>query len=165
MRIMGVDPGLATVGIGIIDAVQMNAIQPIDWLVLRTKATKPLPERLTELYTDMQAILEEFSPERVVMERLFFETNTVSGIEVAEARGVLVLAVQQKGIPLLEPSPLQLKSAITGDGTADKRQMQDMVTRLLRLPAIPTPVDAADALGLAIFGTLSSVQTSTIMRQ
>jgi crossover junction endodeoxyribonuclease RuvC len=154
MRILGIDPGLATIGLGLIDATNSSKMQSLDWLTIETKPG-PLPDRLKEIHTDLTAYIKENTPELVVIEKLYFATNARTAIDVAQARGVILLAVQEKGIPTIEPTPLQLKSAITSDGSADKRQIQDMLKILLHLDQPPTPDDAADALALAVYGCLS----------
>lgn len=154
MRILGIDPGLATVGLGLIEASSPHDIRVIEWLTITTKAGTPSAERLREIHDDLAAYLEEAEPEQAVLERLFFETNVQTAMDVSQARGVILLTLAEHGIPVIEPTPLQLKSAITGDGRADKRQMQDMLMRMLHLTAVPTPDDAADALALAVYGAV-----------
>ena len=153
MRILGIDPGLATVGLGLVERAGQD-VRAIEWLTITTAAGLSLPERLKELHTDLDAFLAETKPELAVMERLFFATNQKTAIDVAQARGVLVLTVSEHGIPLLEPTPLQLKSGITGDGQASKEQIQRMLLQLLHLKEIPKPDDAADALALAVYGAV-----------
>lgn len=154
MRILGIDPGLATVGLGLIDAPNVHQIAVVEWLTITTKAGLPAADRLREIHTDLQAFLRDAKPELAVVEKLFFATNERTAIDVAQARGVLILTLADAGIPILEPTPLQLKSAITGDGKADKRQMQAMLVMMLKLQEIPRPDDAADALALAVYGAL-----------
>lgn len=155
MRILGIDPGLATIGLGVVDAQSVHQIACIEWLTIMTQARKPAPERLWEIHRDLGKFLEEAKPDLAVVERLFFATNIQTAMGVAEARGVILLTLAEHGIPVLEPSPLQLKSAITGDGKADKRQVQDMLLRILKLTAVPKPDDAADALALAVYGAIA----------
>jgi len=154
MRVMGIDPGLATVGIGVIDAYSAQDIRAVDWMILQTAAGLPLLDRLEELQRDLRAQLLEHQPELVVVEKLFFATNARTAIDVAQARGALLVTLAEIHVPLLEPTPLQLKSSITGDGQASKEQVQDMMMRMLKLTAIPRPDDAADALALAVYGAL-----------
>jgi len=158
MRILGIDPGLATVGIGIVEATSAYDMKAIEWLTISTAAGLDVPIRLQEIHTDLSELIIQHKPDLAVVERLFFETNAKTAIHVAEARGVILLTLQEHAIPLLEPTPLQLKSAITGDGQADKRQMQGMIQRLLHLQEIPRPDDAADALGLAVYGAIHNVR-------
>ena len=156
MRILGIDPGLATVGLGLVEANDRNDLTAIEWLTLTTKPHTALPERLAELSKDLMSYLEEMKPDFAVVERNFFSVNEQSALEVAHARGVILLALNNANIPVGEATPLQLKSSITGDGKADKRQMQDMVVRTLGLTEIPKPDDAADGLALAIYGALTA---------
>ncbi len=154
MRIIGIDPGLATVGIGLVEAKTPQDLRAIDWCAITTPAGLALPERLLEIVTDLKAIVTDYQPELAVVERLFFAVNAGSALEVAQARGAILAVLAEAGVPVLEPSPLELKLAITGDGQAEKAQMQAMVQLTLKLAEIPTPADAADALALAIFGAV-----------
>lgn len=154
MRVLGIDPGLAVVGLGWVDAHGPHRVSCIDFCTIQTTAGSPLADRLHEIARDFRDLLDEIQPDLAVIERLFFAVNAMSAIEVAQSRGVLLSILAERGIPILEPSPLQMKSAITGDGKADKRQVQDMLVRLLKLPERPQPVDAADALALAYYGAL-----------
>jgi len=154
MRILGIDPGLATVGLGLIESTSPYDIKAVDWLIISTAAGLPISDRLEEIHTDLSAFIKETKPDLAVVEKLYFETNVRTAMDVAQARGVILLTVKEHNIPLLEPTPLQLKSAITSDGQADKKQMQEMIMRLLQLQEIPKPDDAADALGLAIYGAV-----------
>lgn len=153
MRVVGIDPGIRTIGVGIVEKDAKGTLHARDWLTVQTQGTDA-SLRLQEIHEDLSALLEEHRPTLAVVERVFFAVNEKSAIEVAQARGVILLTLAEHGIPVLEPSPLQIKAAITGDGKADKRQMQDMVARTLEMKEIPTPVDAADALAMAIYGTL-----------
>ncbi len=156
MRILGIDPGLATVGLGLLEAKSPEDLQALDWLTIKTPAKAPLPERLAEICTDLCGFLEEAAPELAVVEKLFFAVNERTAIDVAQARGAILAALATRGIPVLEPTPLQLKLAITGDGHADKRQVQQMLLRFLKLSEIPKPDDAADALALAMYGAITA---------
>lgn len=156
MHILGIDPGLATIGLGRIQAKNRQDIQALEWLTIETPAGLPLPDRLLEIQTDLQTYITEHKPDLVVIEKLYFTTNAKTAIDVAQARGVLVTTAAALHIPIIEVTPLQLKQAITGDGRADKRQVQDMVQRLLLLTEIPKPDDAADGLALAIYGALQA---------
>ncbi len=161
MRVIGIDPGLRTIGVGIVEKDQNGALRARDWLVIETHGTDA-PPRLREIKEDLEGILEEHKPTLAVVERVFFAVNEKSAIEVAQARGVILLTLAEHGIEVMEPSPLQIKAAITGDGKADKRQMQDMVARILELKVIPSPVDAADALAMAIYGSLMRREEITV---
>ncbi|UPA22192.1 crossover junction endodeoxyribonuclease RuvC [Candidatus Peribacteria bacterium] len=153
MRIVGIDPGLAIVGLGVVEATGAD-IAVVEWLTIDTKAGLPLSERIAEIHKDLAAFLEETKPELVVIEKLFFETNVRTAIDVAQARGVILMTAAEYGCDILEITPLQLKSGITGDGSADKQQVQSMLVQMLHLNEIPKPDDAADALALAVYGAL-----------
>ncbi|MDO9098612.1 MAG: crossover junction endodeoxyribonuclease RuvC [Candidatus Methanoperedens sp.] len=149
MIVIGIDPGLATVGFGVI-RTEKNTITPVSYGCIRTLAGKTSAQRLLEIYTEIYALFEKYAPGAVAVERLFFNTNVTNAMGVSEARGVIFLAAQQQGIPLFEYTPLQVKQAITGSGRADKKQMQVMIKRLLNLSEIPKPDDAADGLSIAL---------------
>ena len=155
MRILGIDPGLATVGLGLIEAESGRYFRALDWLTITTAPGLTLAERLGEIQKDLAAFLLESQPEIAVVEKLFFSSNKRTALDVAQARGVILQTVQLHAIPIIEPTPPELKSCITGDGNADKRQMQDMLLCLLNLTEIPKPDDAADALALAVFGAVN----------
>ncbi len=154
MRILGIDPGLATVGLGIVDATSAHDIRVCEWLTLETAAGTAFQERLEEIHSDLSDYIREMKPEMAVVEKLFFATNAKTAFDVAQARGVILLALSQSAIPFVEPTPLQLKSCITGDGKAVKAQVQAMIVRMLNLSETPKPDDAADALALAVYGAL-----------
>lgn len=154
MRIMGIDPGLATIGIGVLNAESPSVFEALDWCTIETPPGLPAPERLTEIAKDLTALIQLWQPDLAVVEKLFFEKNVRTAMNVAEARGVILATLGQTNIRVLEPTPLQLKSSITGDGHADKTQVQTMLQMLLKLEEPPTPDDAADALALAILGAL-----------
>lgn len=156
MRILGIDPGLATVGIGMVESTGPHSVHATDWCAITTEAGLPLAERLKEIAADLRAMVAEFKPELAVVERLFFAVNAQSALEVAQARGAILTVLAECSVPVLEPTPLELKLAITGDGQADKAQMQSMIALTLKLDEIPTPADAADALALAFFGAVQS---------
>ncbi len=162
MRIIGIDPGLRTIGVGIVEKDERGALKARDWLVIETRGTDT-PLRLQEIHDDLVPLLEEHRPTLAVVERVFFAVNEKSAIEVAQARGVILLALAQHGVQVLEPSPLQIKAAITGDGKADKRQIQEMVARILEMKDIPSPVDAADALAMALYGSFVQRENSCIV--
>lgn len=155
MRVLGIDPGLATVGLGLVDAPTRDTPTAVEWLTIETKAGLPLQERLLEIERDLTEYLEQVRPELVVVEKLFFAKNETTALDVAHARGVLLSCVARRGIPLLCPSPSEMKLGITGDGAADKLQVQTMLKLVLKLADIPRPDDAADALALALFGVLN----------
>lgn len=154
MKVLGIDPGLATTGLGLIEADERQKLTVVEWLTISTPAGLPLADRLEEIRSDLLRYLQEHRPDLAVVERLFFSTNVKTAFDVAQVRGVILLTLAEQGIACLEPNPLTLKSCITGDGHADKRQMQDMICRMLDLQETPKPDDAADALALAVFGAL-----------
>lgn len=161
MRFIGIDPGLATVGIGTLLRKSNGEIVEPDWLTIRTKAGLPLAERVYEIAEDLQSFISTFQPDMAIVEKLFFATNERTAIDVAHARGVILSCLCAKGIPILEPTPLQLKHAITGDGRADKQQVQAMLPKLLPITEIPRPDDAADALALALYGSIHAGPANT----
>ena len=149
LRILGIDPGYATVGFGIVDYQGMN-FKTVEYGAILTPADMEFSVRLAQIYTDTVYILERYTPQVLSVEKLYFNTNKTTGIMVAEARGVILLACAQKNVPICEYTPLQVKSAVVGYGKAEKRQVMDMTRRILHLSEIPKPDDAADALALAI---------------
>lgn len=149
MRILGIDPGIAIVGWGVIDYDRMKG-KAVDYGAITTGPEMKTEERIAEVFRQMQQILAVYKPEAVSIEELFFNTNQKTGIIVAEARGVLVLAATLAKVPIYEYTPLQIKSAVVGYGRAEKKQVIDMVTRLLKLSAPPKPDDTADALAAAL---------------
>ena len=149
MRVLGIDPGYAIVGWGVLD-YQGNRFQPAGFGAVTTKAGVPLEQRLAQVYDGVAEVLDQYRPEALSIEKLFYQHNQTTVIGVAEARGVILLAAAQRGVPLFEYTPMQIKLAVTGNGHADKLQMQEMVRLLLGLKVIPRPDDAADALGVAI---------------
>jgi crossover junction endodeoxyribonuclease RuvC len=156
MRILGVDPGLTTVGLGVIESTGRAESKAVEWLTIETSRTDELPHRLCELASDLEDVLTEIQPDLAVVERIFFATNRQSAMDTAQARGVILAILAKRGIEVIEVPPLQLKMGITGDGKADKKQVQTMVKRILRLKEDPKPADAADALALALFGALTT---------
>ena len=149
MRILGIDPGLAIVGWGVIEAVGGN-FYPVACGAITTPAHTPVDLRLSMIYTDMCALMKKYHPDQMAIEELFFNTNRTTGITVAEARGVILLCARQNGIEIGEYTPLQVKQAVVGYGLAEKKQVISMVTSLLKLPSPPKPDDTADALALAL---------------
>ncbi|MEG1529363.1 MAG: crossover junction endodeoxyribonuclease RuvC [Clostridia bacterium] len=161
MIIMGIDPGLATMGFGIINAERGN-FEVVDYGVVTTPKECTLPERLFQIEEDLTSLIDRYKPENISIEELFFSKNITTGIAVAEARGVILLtAVKKVAGEVYEYTPNQIKQALTGFGGADKRQMQLMVQAVLRLKSIPRPDDAADALAVA----LCHGQTSRLSRE
>lgn len=155
MRILGIDPGLATVGFSIVDA-DKNKMKFVTCGVISTPAHTSLSSRLDRIFEDMNELIKTFNPDVMSIEELFFNTNITTGISVAHARGVILLAAYRAGVVVYEYTPLQVKQAVVGYGRAEKRQVIDMVKRILNLPAAPKPDDAADAVALAICHARSS---------
>ena len=149
MIILGIDPGLATLGYGVIEADNQNR-RLIQFGTLTTPAGQPMPQRLRAIYQGMNQLLDIYRPDEVAFEELFFSKNITTGIAVSHARGVALLAVVQRTDELYEYTPMQIKQAVTGYGGADKHQVQQMVKMLLKMKEIAHPDDAADALAVAL---------------
>lgn len=149
MRVMGIDPGLALMGYGVIES-DGNRFRTIDYGVIDTPADMSEPDRLLLLWKELNVLLEKYKPDAVSVEELFFNKNVKTAISIGQARGVILLAVKNCGIPLYEYTPLQAKQAVVGYGRAEKKQIQLMVKTILNLSEIPKPDDAADALAIAI---------------
>ena len=161
MRILGLDPGIATIGFGLIESDRCK-YSLVRCGVITTPAHTSLSSRLEQIYDDLTQLLEAFKPESVSIEELFFNTNITTGIAVAHGRGVILLACQKAGIKIYEYTPLQVKQAVCGYGRAEKSQVMDMVKRLCNLKAPPKPDDAAYAVALALCHARSS--TSLLYR-
>ncbi len=149
MRILGVDPGIALAGFGIVETGK-NGLKAGKYGHVSTESGIPIPDRLKILYDDMSTIINGYQPDVVAVEELFFNQNVKTAIVVSQARGVIILAAVNAGLEVAEYTPLQVKQAVTGYGRASKQQVQEMVTRLLALKEIPKPDDTADALAVAI---------------
>lgn len=149
MRILGIDPGYAIVGYGILD-YKGNRFTPVTYGAILTEAHTPFNERLEKIYDDFIDIALKFSPEAMSMEKLFYNSNAKTVIDVSQARGVLMLAAQKCHIPIFEYTPLQVKQSVVGYGKAEKKQVQEMTRRILGLEKVPKPDDTADALAMAI---------------
>ena len=149
MRILGIDPGYAIVGWGVVQ-YEGGRFQAQDFGAVTTTSGTPFLQRLDVIYEQLIAILTHHKPDAMAIEKLYFKNNQKTAIEVAEARGVILLAAQRCGVPVFEYTPLQVKSAVTGFGQAQKPQVMEMTRRLLRLQAVPKPDDTADALAIAI---------------
>src|SRR3989339_1314776 len=147
--ILGIDPGYADMGYGLISRFRGHD-RCLAYGSLRTAASAPTGERLRDIHDGLVRLIEKFSPSKAAVERLFFSKNTKTAIPVAEARGVILLCLSQQGVPCVEFSPAEVKLAVCGHGRADKSEMQKMVQILLGLEQIPKPDDAADALALAL---------------
>ena len=149
MKILGIDPGYATIGFGMVESSGAQ-VRMVTYGAITTPAGLPLSRRLYQIGSDMEELIGKLRPDVISIEELFFNTNITTGIAVAHGRGVILYAAEKCGIPLYEYTPGQVKLAVTGYGKAEKRQVMDMTRRLLKLRAVPRPDDAADALALAI---------------
>jgi crossover junction endodeoxyribonuclease RuvC len=149
MRIIGIDPGIAIVGFGIVDK-RGNQLQAVQYGSIQTEAGLPVPLRLRQVFEAVQSLLETYQPDEMAVEKLFFNKNVTTAFTVGQARGVILLAAELANIPVHEYTPLQVKQAVTGYGAAEKKQIQEMTRLLLRLKQVPKPDDVADALGIAI---------------
>ncbi|MCX7921677.1 MAG: crossover junction endodeoxyribonuclease RuvC [Clostridia bacterium] len=149
MVIMGIDPGFAITGYGIVK-YEGNKFSVIDYGAVTTEAKTPLPQRLLALSNGLEEIIEKYKPEAISIEELFFNKNIKTALTVGHGRGVAVLAAARAGVEVFEYTPLQVKQAVAGYGRADKVQMQQMVKVILNLPAVPKPDDVADALAIAV---------------
>jgi len=147
--VLGVDPGIAITGYGLVRQSQ-DVLEPVAYGVITTPAEWSLPRRLQYLYHELRALAETHHPDESSVEELFFARNARTALSVGHARGVILMALADAGLPIYEYTPLQVKQAITGYGRATKEQMQEMVRLLLQLQTIPKPDDAADALAMAI---------------
>ena len=149
MRILGIDPGVAIVGFGVLDCAGA-AQKMVQYGAINTPAGMPLAARLTLIESDLTELIQQFQPDEMAIEELFFSKNITTGIAVAHARGVILCTAEQLHLPIYEYTPMQVKQAVVGYGLAEKKQVMDMTRRLLKLKAIPRPDDAADALAIAI---------------
>jgi crossover junction endodeoxyribonuclease RuvC len=149
MRIMGLDPGTATTGYGIIDVVEGEP-SVVTYGVIRTEPQQEMAQRLQTIYQTVCRLVDEYRPDSAAIEEVFFGRNITTAITVGQARGVLILALANAGIPIDEYSPPKIKDAVTGYGKADKHQVQLMVRNLLHLEETPRPDDAADGLAVAL---------------
>ena len=161
MRILGIDPGIATVGFGVLDA-ERGRQSLVSCGVITTQAGLSLSCRLDHIYNDMNELIDTFRPEVMAVEELFFNTNITTGISVAHGRGVILLAGYRAGLQIYEYTPLQVKQAVVGYGRAEKKQVMDMVKRILNMKAAPKPDDAADAVALALCHARSSTSLLNI---
>lgn len=154
MKILGIDPGTATVGYGLIETHKRDLVFK-ECGVIETHKKLPMVERLHEIGTDIGALIKEMKPDLCVVEQLFFLKNVTNGMSVAQARGVILYEIAKANVSFMEFTPLQMKQLVTGHGRAEKKKVGMMITAMLKLDKIPKPDDAADALGLAICGYLS----------
>lgn len=162
MRILGIDPGYAIVGFGILET-ERGQSRMVRCGAINTQAGVPMPQRLLQIQEDMEEIIRTFSPDVMAIEELFFNTNVTTGIAVAQARGVIVVTATKLGVPVFEYTPSQVKQAVVGYGKAEKRQVMEMTRCILKLAAVPKPDDAADAVAIALCHARSF--TSRLYRQ
>ncbi len=149
MIVLGIDPGYAIVGWGVIEYVN-GRFKVLGFGAITTEANTPFPERLQIIYNDMSYLFEKYKPDAMSMEKLFYNSNQKTVIDVAQARGVITLAAQMYGRDIFEYTPLQVKQSVTGYGRAEKKQVQEMTKNILGLKSVPKPDDTADALAMAI---------------
>ncbi len=149
MRILGIDPGYAIVGYGVLD-YRSNHFGIVDFGAITTPAGMDFGRRLEIIYDEMQVLIEKTKPEAMAIEKLFYNTNAKTVIDVGQARGVLLLAAQKNHLPIYEYTPLQVKQSVVGYGRAEKKQVQEMTRLMLHLDKVPKPDDTADALAMAI---------------
>lgn len=149
MIALGIDPGTALCGYGIVRA-EGDEMDLVTCGAISTQAKTPLDQRLEKIYTELTALIKQYKPDQAAVEKLFFSRNTTTALAVGHARGVVLLALAQAKLPIGEYTPNEIKQAISGYGGADKYQMQQMVRMLLRLDEVPKPDDAADAVAIAI---------------
>jgi crossover junction endodeoxyribonuclease RuvC len=161
MRILGIDPGIATIGFGLVES-ERGRVHMVTYGAITTPAGLPLSRRLLQIDRDMEELIGQLKPDVISIEELFFNTNITTGIAVAHGRGVILCAAERCGIPLYEYTPSQVKQAVVGYGKAEKRQVMQMVKMILKLKAVPRPDDAADALALAICHARSA---TSLLRQ
>ena len=149
MRILGIDPGFAIVGFGLVESGGGKQ-RLLRCGAITTPAGQPLPRRLRQIADDMDILLTQFQPDAMAVEELFFNNNVTTGIGVAQARGVILMTAEKCGLPVVEYNPSQVKQAVVGYGKAEKRQVMEMTRKLLHLASVPKPDDAADAVAIAL---------------
>ena len=162
MRILGIDPGIAIVGFGLIES-ERGSVRMLQYGAVTTEAGLPLATRLLQIENDMTALIAQLQPDEIAIEELFFSKNITTGIAVAHGRGVILCTAEKLGVPICEYTPMQVKQAVVGYGLAEKKQVMDMTRRLLHLKTVPKPDDAADALAIAICHARSA--TSLLRRK
>jgi crossover junction endodeoxyribonuclease RuvC len=162
MLVIGIDPGTALTGYGLIQRNSDSSLKLIDYGVIRTSSQQPMSRRLVKLHSELETLLKRHQPKQAAVERLFFQKNVTTAISVGQARGVVLLALGSAGLPVEEYTPQDIKLAVTGYGAADKGQMQRMVKMLLAMDEVPKPDDAADALAVAICHAHSAALQSRI---
>jgi crossover junction endodeoxyribonuclease RuvC len=155
MKILGIDPGTATTGFGVVEK-KSGKLTAIDYGVISTSKTLDMQLRLNIIFQDLTELIKHHKPDAIAVEKLFFVKNITTGISVGQARGVVLLTAAQADLDLHEYTPLQVKMSVTGYGQASKKQVQEMVAKILKLKALPHPDDAADALAIAICASAST---------
>jgi len=150
VRVLGIDPGTARIGYGVVDETSDGTLHAVAYGVITTPANVPMPQRLGMIYDDLVRLIEQYQPDRSAVEELFFAKNVTTAITVAQGRGAILLALQKAMIPIAEYKPNFIKQSLTGYGGANKTQMQEMIRILLGLDHVPTPDDAADGLAISI---------------
>ena len=150
MRVLGIDPGTAIVGYGLVEELEDGSLQALEYGVIRTLPAFKMPERLQTIHDELTALIRACKPDVAAVEELFFAKNVTTAMTVAQGRGVILLTLQQAGLPIYEYKPNMIKQSVSGYGGAAKPQMQEMVRVLLNLESIPKPDDAADGLAIAI---------------
>ena len=149
MRVMGIDPGSNCTGCGVIEEID-NELKVVYWGSIKVKTRQPFPQRLKFIYDKLIEVIQNFNPDEVAVEDMFFATNVKSALKLGQTRGIAVLSAVNEGKPVAEYSPLEVKQSVVGYGRAEKQQVQEMVTTLLKLKEKPEPFDASDALAVAI---------------
>ncbi len=162
MRCLGIDPGTATIGFGLVEELADGSLVAVHFGVIKTAPNLPMWTRLKIIHDDLQALVRQYQPDRAAVEELFFAKNVTTAITVAQGRGVILLALAETGIDIAEYKPNEVKQSVSGYGGAQKPQVQEMVRVLLGMEAIPRPDDAADALAIAITD-LHNVRFSGLM--
>ncbi|GAB4570472.1 MAG: crossover junction endodeoxyribonuclease RuvC [Anaerolineae bacterium] len=150
MLVLGLDPGTATTGYGLVREHPDGTLEAVAYGVISTPARQPMPQRLQKIYTELTGLIDRYRPDAAAIEQLFFAKNVTTAMTVAQARGVQLLALANAGLPIREYKPNEIKQSIAGYGGASKAQMQQMIQALLELEEVPRPDDAADALAVAI---------------
>jgi crossover junction endodeoxyribonuclease RuvC len=163
MVILGIDPGFAIIGFAVLQT-EKRENKLCRCGVITTQAGIPMPRRLLQIGEDLESLIAHFKPDVMAVEELFFNTNVTTGIGVAQARGVILYTAEKLGIPVFEYTPLQVKQAVAGYGRAEKKQVMEMTRRLLRLPGIPKPDDAADAVAIALCHARSATSILPCLR-
>ncbi len=164
MFVLGIDPGLSRCGYAVLEPVARGRCRPVAIGVIRTDPGNPLPERLLEIRNEFISLMSEFQPSDVAVERIFFQNNVRTAVSVAQVLGIVVAEAAGRGANVSEYSPNQIKAAVTGDGRADKEQVQSMVKTLLGLTAAPKPADAADAAAVALCHTAHNPSAAAVRR-